>query len=75
MRREGENIVIPVRAVVAIVGALISGGGIGAYGVTAASASHTETIHMQLAEIKRELCEIRNDRFADHGLPVRNCGR
>ena len=75
MKREGDNIIIPVKAVIAIAGALISGGGIGAYGVTQASASQNETIQVQLAEIKRELCEIRNDRFADHGLPVRNCGR
>lgn len=73
MKRDGENIIIPVKAVVAIIGALITGGGVGAYGVTSASAGDMDSIQRQLGQLKEDLCELRNDFRVSKGEPPRNC--
>ena len=75
MKREGDDIIIPVKAVIAIAGALVSGGGLGAYGVTQANAAQNETITQQLKDLKYELCELRNDLLESQGKAIRSCQR
>lgn len=74
MKRDSEgNIIIPGKVALALAGALVSGGGLGAYGVNSANSTNMRTIEIQLDAMRHDMCELRNDFLVSQKQPPRNC--